>query len=113
MPLPTSQLAQRGLEIKAQIRTLQAELDIINGQLVNEAAGQGNTITLPLGRVIVTQQTEARPSGVFNQIFQKDVFNALPETSKLRKDIIAKGIVTFEQGTTSGRAPVVQYTLNA
>ncbi len=113
MPLPTNQLAQRGLEIKAQIRTLTAELDIINGQLINEAGGQGNSITLPLGRVIVTQQTEARPSGTYSQKFHSDIFNALPETSKLRKDIIARGIVTFEQGVTSGRAPVVQYTLNA
>lgn len=107
----TIQLAQRGLELRKQIIALTAQLDIVNTQLINETGSTGNTYNLADGKVIITQLTNSRPSGKYNQKFNASVFDALADTSKLKKDIISKGIVTFEQGVTSGRSPVVQYKL--
>jgi len=103
-------LANRGLAIKAEMQKLDMELRGINSELV-EAGAQ--TIELTLGRVIVTQPTEDRPSSTFELRFDKEFFLSLPTDHPVRMDVMSSGIVKLEQGVTKGRPSVVQYSLKA
>ena len=107
-----SQLAQKGLEIRARIDALTIELKAVNDQLIQEAGTDGDTASFPEGKVVISSQTADRPSGKYDQRFHREVFDELAENNPLRKKIMAAGIVTFEQGTIKGRSPVVQYRLN-
>lgn len=104
-----NQLAARGLEIKAAITQLDNELKGINVQLI--ASGEGQTIELDGGRVIVTNSTEARPTGTFDLVFDRLKFLELDPADDLRVLAERRGIVRFEPGQIAGRPSFVQYSL--
>ncbi len=101
-------LAKRAFEIKAEQARLQNELDGINAKLLKQGPG---TMDFDQGRIIVTEATEDRPSGVYNLLLDKTRFFELKPDDAARESALASGIVKLEPGVTKGRASMVQISL--
>jgi len=112
MPRKTAeQLASEGLVLKVEIVERQEALTAINKSLIQKVGTEGARFQLDGGTVTVTSQTSDRPSGKMDLVFNKEAFLALDSNNPLRLAILGAGLVSFEEGVTAGRAPVVQYSV--
>ena len=101
-------LAKRAFEIKQEQAKLQNELDGITAKVLKLGP---QTLDFDEGRIIVTQATEARPSGTMSLVFDKIRFLELPADNAARESALASGIIKMEPGMIGGRASVVQISL--
>ena len=98
-------LAKRAFEIKAEQAKLDNELAGITAKILKLGP---QTLDFDDGRIIVTAETEARPSGTMNLVFDKMRFLELKPDDAARESALASGIIKMEQGMVSGRKSVVQ-----
>ena len=106
--LPT--LARNIAQAKQRKDKIEAKYSRLTSQLVARVGTGGQTITTPLGLVIVTEQTQDRVDKGFVIRFDEDAFLNLEPMKQA--ELVKLGIIKTEKKIIMGQAPKVQVRLN-
>lgn len=84
---------------------------LLTDELIGRVGTGGETIQTDLGQVIISAETETRPSGLSVVQFDKAIFDILNQEKQA--ELIKLGIVKMVPTQIQGQAPRVSFRLNS